>query len=78
MRQWILNQRRLNGHVGMGQVHVNIWDPPETGRQTSRTAGKGGANVLGKRSILVDIGSNINLIGLRVAMEFREAARARG
>ena len=28
MKQWILNQRRLKGHLGVHQVQVNIWDPP--------------------------------------------------
>ena len=52
--------------------------PPNTSRQTAHATGKGGAKIPGRLALLVDIGSNVNLIRLRVAMEFLEAALMHG
>ena len=56
----------------------HLGDAQGAGSQTTYATGKTGTGLQDQLSILVDIGGNINLIGPRAAIAFREAARAHG
>ena len=73
LQQWVLEQRRLKAVHGQEIVEFDT----HAGATTLAT-GKSGTTFDDEISLLVDLGSSINIIGLKEANRFMEIARRHG
>eukprot|EP00959_Pyramimonas_sp_CCMP1952_P003334 69205-Pyramimonas_sp.AAC.1 len=72
---WVLEQRRRNGMHGTTLSEVTgIFGE----RHELALAANSGAMAGGMLTILLGMGSNINIIGLKTAQTFEQASRPRG
>ena len=73
-KQWILTRGALTAML----VQIRYESTPGTVSIPHVRRVKVAPSLPGKLSLLVDVGSNINLIGMRVAMEFSDSAHLHG
>ena len=76
--EWVLEQRRRRNEVGMTTTSVPGAPPYDNHRPTLALATNTGTVIQGQNTILMDIGSNINIVGLKTAQNFERTCRDYG
>ena len=81
--EWVLEQRRRRNEIGAGDRIISVpYSGPDRIRQaalpTVALAANPATQVEGENTVLMDIGSNINICGVKVAQNLERAAMRHG